>query len=376
MRRHILNIARLGVKELYSLRRDPVLLFLIIYTFTFAVYTVATGVRTEVRNAAIAIVDEDQSELSRQLTGAFLQPYFKTPAVIRNAQIDDMMDSGRFSFVVDVPPKFEADVLAGRNPAVQVNVDATAMTVAGIGTTYIHNIIKQELDRFIAMGDNGFQNTPVNVVVRSKFNLNLDSKWFISVMQIVNNVTMLALILSGAAVIREREHGTTEHLLVMPLTPTEIVLSKIWANGLVIVLAAIASVYVVVKGVLGVTINGSIGLFAVGTSFFLFAMAALGITLSTVARSMPQFGLLAIPFFVVMNMLSGGISPQEAMPPALQLIMQFVPSTHFTSLAQAVLYRGAGLDVVWPQLLAMAAAGGILLTIALVRFRAAMAEAQ
>jgi ABC-2 type transport system permease protein len=100
-----------------------------------------------------------------------------------------------------------------------------------------------------------------------------------AVMQVINNVTMLSLILSGAAVIREREHGTIDHLLVMPLTPLEIMLAKVWANGLVMVLAVVLSLYVVVQGVLGVTIVGSIGLFALGTAFFLFAMAALGITL-------------------------------------------------------------------------------------------------
>lgn len=375
MRRRLENILHLGVKELRSLRRDPVLVFLILYSFSFAIYTVATGVKTEVRNASIAFADEDHSILSRQLRDAFLRPYFK-PAVVLASQagIDSVMDAGKFTFVVDIPPDFQSDVVAGRNPTLQLNVDATAMTLAGNGTTYISSIIHDELASFMTRSDRS--PLPVAVTIRSKFNPNLESSWFMAVMQIVNNVTMLSLILAGAAVIREREHGTIEHLLVMPVTPVEIMLAKIWANGLVIVLAALVSLIVVVQGLLDVTISGSTGLFAIGTAVFLFAMTAFGIALSTIARTMPQFGLLAIPFFVVMNMLSGGVTPQEAMPDALRFVMQAAPSTHYTAFAQAVLYRGAGLDVIWPQIAAMAAIGAVVFLVSLGRFRQTMSASR
>jgi ABC-2 type transport system permease protein len=105
-------------------------------------------------------------------------------------------------------------------------------------------------------------------------------------------------------------------------------------------------------------------------------MTALGIVLSTFARSMPQFGLLASPFFVVMNMLSGGTSPIEGMPKSLQVLMQAAPSTHFTTFAQAVIFRGAGLEIVWPQLAKMAAIGTVLFVVALMRFRTTMSAAR
>jgi ABC-2 type transport system permease protein len=162
----------------------------------------------------------------------------------------------------------------------------------------------------------------------------------------------------------------------MPVTPIEIMLAKTWANGLVIVAAAIVSLHLVVEGLLSVTIVGSVPLFVLGAAVFLFAMCSLGIALSTVAPTMPQFGLLAIPFFVVMNLLSGGVSPLEAMPKALRIIMQGAPSTHFTSFAQAVLYRGAGLDVVWPQLAAMTVIGLLLFLIAVWRFRRTMSASR
>jgi ABC-2 type transport system permease protein len=371
MPRALDNIFRLGIKELYSLRSDPVMVFLILYTFTIAIYTVANGVKTEVRNASIGVVDEDQSNLSRQFTSALLKPYFKPPQPLSHAEIDDALDSGRQAFVVDIPPKFEADILAGRTPTVQISVDATAMTLAGNGTAYLQSILSGEVLSFLERDSDA--TNPIAVVVRSRFNPNLESSWFTAIMQIINNVTMLSMILAGAAVIREREHGTIEHLLVMPVTPNQIMLAKVWANGIVILAAVLVSLTIVVKIFLGVEINGSLALFALGTAAFLFAMTSFGITLATVARSMPQFGLLAIPFFVVMNMLSGGVTPLEAMPEWLRAVMLTSPSTHYTTFAQAVLLRGAGLDVVWPQLLAITSIGAALFGYALLRFRASMA---
>lgn len=365
-------VYRLGVKELYSLLRDPVLMALILYTFTGAVYTVARGVQTEVRNAAIAVVDEDRSAASARIAAAFLPPLFQPAALIGADVVDAGMDGGRYAFVLDIPPGFEADLLARRAPIIQLNVDATAMTIAGAGARYVQAIVAAETAGFLGRADEAAP-APVTLTIRAKFNPNLDSAWFMAVMQLINNVTILAIVLGGAAVIREREHGTIEHLMVMPVSASEIVLAKIWANGLVIVAAAMLSLWLVVGGALGVPIAGSSALFAVGTAVYLFAVVSLGVLLSTVATTMPQFGLLAIPVFMVMNLLSGGVTPLEGMPPALQQAVQVMPSTHYVALAQAVLYRGAGAEAVWPQLAAMAGLGAAFFALALARFRAALA---
>jgi ABC-2 type transport system permease protein len=177
-------------------------------------------------------------------------------------------------------------------------------------------------------------------------------------------------------VLREREHGNIEHLLVMPLRPFELMFAKIWANGLVVVLAAMASLFVIVQGAIGVPIRGSILLFAVGLCVYLFSVTALGIMLATVVRSMPQFGLLAFPVFIVMNLLSGGQTPLESMPIALQKFMQFVPSTHFVSFSQAVLFRDASFAMVWPDLAKMFLIGSAYTLFTLSRFRKMLAAVQ
>ena len=207
-------------------------------------------------------------------------------------------------------------------------------------------------------------------MIRAKFNPNLYANWFSSVMQVVNNITMLAVILTGAALIREREQGTVEHLLVMPVVPAEIMLSKTIANGLVILIAAGLSLSIVVEWLLQVPIAGSLTLFLAGATLYTLTVAALGILLATIATTMGQFALLAAPVLLVMQLLSGGATPMESMPVWLQHLMQIVsPTPHFVAFSQAVLYRGADLAIVWPLLVAMAAIGTVYFAFALSRFR-------
>lgn len=368
------NIYWLGVKELRSFLRDFVLLGLVVYSFSLAVTLQARSNAQELHNASIAIVDEDQSELSRRIAHAFFPPLFQSPKQIAERDIIPAMNSGKFTFVVDIPPNFERYVLAGRQPGLQINVDATAMVQAGLGSGYAQQIISTEIADFVSHAE-GVALSPVNLNVRIAFNPNLTTSWFASVMAIINNITMLAIILAGAAVVREREHGTMDHLLVMPLTPFEIALSKVWANGLVIAVAVGLSLYLVMRLMLGIPVAGSIPLFMLGVVIYLFFATAIGIFLGTVARSMPQLGLLYMLVFLPMNMLSGSNTPLESMPPWLATFMQISPSTHFVAFAQAILYRGAGLDVVWPQFLAVAVIGALFFGFAILRFRSVVAQA-
>jgi len=370
----IVNVFWLGTKELRSFLRDYVLVAFVVYAFSIQVVAQANSYSQEVHGAAVGLVDEDNSELSRRIGRAFLPPYFKPAKAIAERDIVPLMNLGAYTFVVDIPPNFERDVLGKRNPAIQLNVDATVMVQGGLGAGYAQEIITTEIRDFISQAE-GTPLSPVNLVVRVVFNPNVTTAWFTSVMGIINNVTMLAIILAGAAIVREREHGTMDHLLVMPLTPFEIAMSKVWANGLVITVAVGLSLYLVVRTLLGVPIAGSIPLFLVGVAVYLFFASAIGIFLGTVARSMPQLGLLFFLVFLPMNMLSGSNTPLESMPPWLAAAMQASPSTHFVSFAQSILYRGAGMDVVWPHFVFVGIVGGLFFFLAILRFRSTTAQA-
>ena len=375
MWRFISNVFHLGLKELVSLRHDLVMVVLIIYGFTGMVYIPAIGTIIEVRNATVAVVDEDQSALSHRLADALPKPWFKPPVRITAAEIDPAMDAGLYTFVIDIPPRFQADVLAGRQPRLQLNVDATHMSQAGVGSGYLQEIVRTEIERWLKTHNVYRPDDPVEAVARVRFNPNLYSHWFLGVMMMINVITLLAVVLSGAALIREREHGTLEHLLVMPLSPAEIMLAKVWSNAVIVVVAATLCLLFVIGGLLETPLRGSLPLFTLATFLYVFAMTAIGIFLATVARSMPQLGLLSLPVVFPMVVLSGNTTPFDSMPPAIQTIMQASPSTHFVSIAQAILYRGAGLEFVWQELAIVGGIGIIFFVSALLRLRRSLAAA-
>ena len=365
--RHLENIYRLGVKELWGLVRDPMLVFLIVFSFSFSTYTAGTAMPETIANAPLAVIDEDDSQLSKRILSAFYLPLFKLTEIGLD-EADDGMDDGVYTFVMDIPPSFQSDLLAGRTPNIQLNVDATRMSQAFTGTGYIQQIAMGEITEF-AQRYRSVQSLPVDLEIRMRFNPNLTQSWFGSLMDIINNITMMAIILTGTALIREREHGTIEHLLAMPVTPGEIMVSKVWSMGLVVLVASALSLKLVVQGILQVEIGGSIPLFLAGVALHLFATTAMGIFLATVARNMPQFAMLLILILMPLQMLSGASTPRESMPKIVQDVMQIAPTTHFVELAQGILYRGAGIDVVWKQFALLAVIGCVLFFLSLMRFR-------
>ncbi|WIM11914.1 ABC transporter permease [Enhydrobacter sp.] len=358
----------LSIKEVRSFLRDWVLLALVIYSFSLAIIAQAQSSSQELHNASIGVVDDDRSELSRRILRAFLPPHFKTAQPVNERDVGRLMDGGRFTFIVDIPPNFERDLLAGRRPVLQVTADATALMQAGIGLGYAQQIIAAEIASFVGR-DEAVPASPVSLVVRVAFNPNVTTGWFTSIMGIISNVTTLGIILAGAAVVREREHGTMDHLLTMPITPFEIAMAKVLGNALVILVAVGLSLWLIVQHLLGVPIAGSVPLFMVGVALYLFFATSVGIFLATIARTMPQLGLLFILVAVPLNILSGANTPLESMPLLLRTAMQASPSTHFVSFGQAILYRGAGLDVVWLQFLEVGLMGALFLAIGLFRYR-------
>lgn len=367
MRDNLLTILRLGVKELWSLARDPVMLFLIIFTFTASVYIQATGTPETLQRAAIAIVDEDGSPLSGLIAQAFYPPYFVPPVLITHQQEDIGLDRGTYTFVLDIPPEFQQDLLQQRNPTIQLNIDATRMSQAFTGGSYVQTFTNDEISTFLNRHtDRGF--TPIDLDLRARFNQNLTQLWFASLNAVVNAVTLLSIILTGAALIRENEQGTIEHLLVMPVTAFQIMVSKILSMGGVVLAATAVSITAVVQGWLGVPVAGSVPLFLLGAALDLFACTALGIFLATFARTMPQFALLTMLVQMPLQLLSGGTTPRESMPRIVQEVMLAAPTTHFIAMAQGVLYRGAGFSVIWPNLLAMFVIGAVLFLAALRQF--------
>ena len=358
------NIYYLTRKEFRSVFSDPVLIILIAYIFTMPVYDMSR-MSTDVKHAAVAVIDRDQSVLSFRIRDALQAPFFQSPKAIDPHDTDALMNRGEFTFVIEIPPNFQRDVQAGRHPQIQLLIDATSMTQAGLGSSYINQIAGREINDFAGI------ELPevIKPVVHAEFNPNTESSWFMPTSQIGTMAFLLLMLLAGAAVIRERERGTIEHLLVMPVTAPELMMSKILANGVVIMISAMLSLWFVVHLSIGVPLNGSLLLYAVGLAVFLFAVSSLGIMIATLAPTMAQFGMLVLPVYIVINLFAGGASPRVNMPQVAQDISEYWPLTQFMEFAQNILFRGAGLEIVWPQMLAMLLLGLLLLGLALLRFR-------
>src|SRR5271166_1928844 len=231
---HGKNILHLGIKELWSLARDPMMIVLIVYAFTASIYSIARGLPDTLHNAPIAIVDEDQSALSQRIVNAFQPPLFMPPKLVSRQEMDARMDAGLDTFALNIPPNFQQDVLAGRAPTIQLNTDATRVGQAFSGSGYVQTIVTGEVETW----SERYRSTPTTPVVdvedRVRFNANLTRSWFGAVVALIDMITLLSVLLTGSALIRERERGTVEHLLVMPVTPAEIMTSKVWSMGLVV----------------------------------------------------------------------------------------------------------------------------------------------
>jgi ABC-2 type transport system permease protein len=362
------NILWLGMKELRALLKDTVMVIFIIWSFGFSIYSQATGTGETIHNAAIAVVDEDHSSLSRGIGELFTAPYFKPAETIDAGAIDAAMDQGRYTFILVIPPGFEKDVRAGREASVQLNIDATAVQQASVGAAYIQSMVNTEVERY-AGGTSVSRGLQQGLVLRRAFNPNGTQAWFRSIVALGDQLSLLTIVLTGAALLREREHGTLEHLLVMPLTAFEIAVAKVWANGLVIFVSFTLSMLIVVEGILDVPVAGSRALLLAGTGIYLFAAAAIGIFLGTVARTMAQFALLMLLTVMPMMILSGGMTPVESQPDWLQTVTWFLPSRHYIGFMQAIVYRGAGLSVVGRDLLTMTVMGLAFLWASISMFR-------
>ena len=349
------NLLTLIGKELRSLLADPILILLIAYMFTGMVIAMSQS-NTDIRNAAVAIIDEDRSPFSRRLADAIRPPYFRAPVAIERDQADAAMNRGDYVFILEIPPHFERDLLQNRAPEILLNIDATRMNQGGIGSAYLAQIFAREIRATL---NTPAAAPPVQPIIRTRYNPNAENAYQMPVTALGNAILLLLLLLVGAAVIREREHGTIEHLLVMPVTASEILLAKILANGLVILIASTGSLLAIVHGLIGVPINGSLTDYLLGTATYLFSIASLAIMIAT----------LMLPLFIIMNLFSGATTSRSNMPELARAISEYWPSTQYAIYSQSVIFRGAGLHELWPQLLIMGIAGILFLGLALIRFR-------
>lgn len=364
------HIYTLGKKEIKSFLNDKIFVIFVVWAFTLNIIIAADAGNLEVKNAAIAVVNEDHSLLSRNIIKGLRQPYFQEPIEISFADIDNSLDKGKYSFIVVIPEHFQANLLSQKPTEIQLNIDATVVSQAYVGSNYIKQIISNEISNYLQtslVANNDIKPT-FEQVIRVKYNPNRRSEWFMSIAEMIMMGTILSIMLPAVALVREKESGTIEHLLVMPITPQEIMLSKIWSNNLIILLFATASLLIVIEGHYGVKIQGSIPLFFLGFIIFQFSIASLGVVLATFANNTAQLALLTIAVMMPMVFLSGAFTPMESMSPLVQRIMFLSPLKHCMDFSFAVIFRGSTIIEAWRPLFFMGLYGVILFTFSSLKF--------
>ena len=273
----------------------PMMLVLIVFAFTFSIYSAATAMPETLNKAPIAIVDEDRSPLSARIADAFYPPYFMPPVHDRAApRWTRRMDAGLDTFALDIPPDFQRDVLAGRRPTIQLNVDATRMSQAFTGSGLYPDASSAARSTLSSGATAAMPRCRSILPCACASTRRCTSSWFGAVIEVINRSPCSSIILTGAALIREREHGTIEHLLVMPVTPLEIMAGKIWSMGLVVLVACALVAAVRRAGAAGGADRGLDHTVPGRRRRCTSSPPLLGMFLATIARSMPQFGLLLI----------------------------------------------------------------------------------
>ena len=373
-RRWLRRLYVMTVKELIQLRRDPALIGLFVFAFTAAI--VSGGQQSvELRNAFLTVDDSDKTAASRELVARFQAPYYSVTGEVADANEGArQLDRGESMVLLEIPPRFERSIAKGEPTAVMLQVDTTVSLTGLQAAAYAQQIarsfaLEQGLAGLGISGGTAGTSSMIRNETRVWFNPDQQQSWFWSISELIMMISLLTILLSTAAMAREKERGTIDQLLVSPLTPVQIMLPKILAMTLVVVVGSMLSVFVVLGPVFHVHIRGSLTLFFAITALYAFAMTGLGLLAATVTRNLSQAGLLAILLFLPIVLVSGIHTPIEVMSPWFQILVSLNPLAHYIDLTYGILLRGAGLDIIWKHVLYMASLGGLVFGFSAWRFR-------
>lgn len=367
----------LTVKELLQLARDVVLVVFLVYAFTADLYLAASGISLQLEEATITVIDNDQSAASRELISRFPAQEFRVVGEVTDpADALHRLDTGATMMVLDIPDGFGADLATGRQTSVQLLLDATNSAQATLAASYASRVVG-ELGGDLTVADLA-PTTPrptlptVEAHSRVAFNPNRRESWFMAVSEMLNLITLFSLLLPGAAMVREKERGTVEQLMVSPLSATQIMLPKVIAMTAVILAATALGLGAIAVPLFDLPVRGSLLLFFAVTALYVFTVSGLGLFIATLARTMSQVGMMTILVFAPMMFLSGAWTPPEGMPALIRELMVISPLYHFLEVAFGIFFRGAGVTLLWDSIAAIAGIGGALFVLGAWRFHRQM----
>jgi ABC-2 type transport system permease protein len=372
------RLKQLLIKEFIQIFRDPRTRGVVFVLPIFQMILFGYAVTTDVKHVATGIYDLDNSVSSRELLARFTHTgYFDIEAVVtREQEIQPLIDHGKIQMLIRMDEGFEKNLKSGKAALVQVIVDGTDSNTAAIVLNYSSTIISQYSQEILIRQYRRQSGTtqslsPVALDSRAWFNENLESRNFYVPGVIALLVMVITLLLTSMAVVREKEIGTIEQIMVTPITPKEFILGKTLPFALIslidVVLITLVGVYW-----FSVPIRGSLPLLLLSTSLYLMTTLGIGLFISTISRTQQQAMMSAFFFQFPAMLLSGFVFPIANMPEVIQWLTFINPLRYFLVIIRGIFLKGVGLQVLWPHLSALAVMGILTLWLASLRFKKTM----
>ncbi|MBQ0718925.1 MAG: ABC transporter permease [Gammaproteobacteria bacterium] len=361
-------------KEFTQLFHDWPILFILAWAFSGAIYVAGNAISIEVNEHPTVVIDLSRSALSRELLARIQPPYFKIVGSVRSDdEVLDYLDSGKASLAIIIPPDFERKSLAGMG-RFQVISDGTMSQISIMATSYIARIaaelnIELLTRRLGALSTEVARFPQIDARNRVAYNANIESAWFASLLELMNMITMVSMLLTAAAMVREKVYGTMEQLLVSPLRPLELFLSKIIPTVLVVVALSLVGLFGLVQGVFDTPIRGSLLLFYSVMAIYVFSIASLGLLIAVFSSNLAQAMMSLFLILMPMLFLSGAFTPAESMAPWMQYTSLLSPMRYFMDFGYQVLFKGNGLEYVWHDIAGIVICGGTIFGLSLWRFK-------
>jgi ABC-2 type transport system permease protein len=362
------------VKEFTQLLRDKAILFIVFYAFTGAIYVAGHGISQEILNYPLTVYDLAKTPESREMVAKLQKPYFKYITFAKTeAEFVDLLNRGIVSAALIIPPDFSR--LAATDVAsLQVIIDGTHPQASAIAYGYLTQIVgtyAQDVYRSRnKISEKDFSRVPgVDARIRVEYNANMTSSWFSSMLEMFNMSTMISMLLTAAAMVREREYGTMEQLIVSPMRPWELFAAKIIPSVVVVLIGLTVSIFTIVHGVFHTPIRGSLLLFLLMAALYVFTVSSLGLYLALLADNLGQAMLLLVLVTYPMLFLSGAMTPPESMSPWMQYASLISPMRYYIDFGYQVLLKGNGIAYIWRDILGILILASIIFTLAVRRYR-------
>lgn len=370
-RDRILHILR---KELIQLRRDKLMMRIVLLAPIMQLIVFGYAITSDIEHVSTAVLDMDNSSYSRELVSRFAASprYFTLQHISAPAEIDRLLDSGRAQMAVTIPRGFASDIISGSPADVQVVVDGSDSKTASAVANYANGVCAQLSEQIytetlLRSGGAGVTLPVVDTRIRAWYNPDLRSANFLVPGVLCLILLVVTMMMTSLAVVREREIGTLEQIIVTPIKPLELMIGKVIPFA-AIGMINVATIVVVAALVFKVTVAGSLLLLFALTVVFLTASLGMGLLVSTVTRTQQQ--AMMVSFFIMQPsvLLSGFMFPLDSMPTPIRAITYLIPVRYYLEIVRGIFLRGVGVEVLWPQTLCLLGLGSMLLYASVLRF--------